>query len=126
MQRMHMEAFTQLTREPTEMLVHTCHVDRDVRMLNRSWIEERRHQREFEKLAAKVQLLAGLPAVPHVTHGENVFAKAWGRMIPHHTEAALDVWFDLCAEPHDETTMTHRLQVPTNVCECHWATRECD
>ena len=68
------------------------------RIVDRTRIEVRRHQRVLVRLAEKLRLRAVLPAVPHRLHHLDVFLHPRRRRAPRAAEAALVVALHLAAE----------------------------
>src|SRR5215831_15860901 len=112
MERMDVEAVAELPCQATHVGVHARNVDRHVRVLDRSSVEERRHQGEVVELPLEVWSRTVLPAVPHCADHLNHLAQLRPRMFPFHAEAALVVTLHLSAEPEHETAPRCFLQVP--------------
>ena len=68
----------------------------------RAGIDGRDHQRVLVELAPVVQPVAGLPALPDRTHGQNIVAQPTHRRVPGRAEAPLDVGLDLSTQAEDE------------------------
>ena len=74
-------------------------VDRDLRVRDRSRIEQRYVQADFIMLAVKRGLFTILPGVPDSVHGLHVFPHPGARGGPFDPVAAFDVGLDLRTEP---------------------------
>jgi hypothetical protein len=96
-------------------------------MGDRARVEERRHQRQLVILAAEIQRLVGLPGMPQRPDRLDLFAQlAHYGFRPGHAETALDMGFDLGAQPQDKTALGSLGQVPGQVSQVSRAAGESD
>jgi hypothetical protein len=110
------EAVARFAGQTRQARVNAGNEDGDGGVLDRSRVEERRHEGELVVLAAEVEALAGLPAVPNGAYGLDLFAQlAGGAVGPGQAKAALDVGLDLGAQAEDEAPARLRRQVPGRV-----------
>jgi hypothetical protein len=71
---MDVEAVAYFAREPGQTGVDARYVDRDLRMLYRARVEERRHEGVVKELALEIQGSLGLERLPDRAYGQNVLA----------------------------------------------------
>ena len=121
---MDVEAVADLTREPGETGVDAGYVDRDLRMLYRAGVEERRHEGVTVELALELEGSFGLERLPDRTQGQDVLPEARRGPIPGHGEAAGYVGFDLRAEAEHEAALGEVLEVPGGLRRLHGGARE--
>ena len=121
---MDVEAVAGLAREPGEAGVDAGYVDRDLRVLYRAWVEERRHEGVPVELALEVQGSFGLERLPDRPQGLDVLPEARGGPLPGHREAAGYVGLDLRAEAEQEAALGEVLEVPGGLRHLHWGARE--
>src|SRR5271167_2595890 len=79
-----------------------------------------RHERVLIEVAAKVQRLVVVPAVPDCVHRGDELTHPSSGTAPRHAEPAFDVRLDLGTQPEHEFARTERLQV---VGDCRHAHR---
>ena len=123
-ERVHVQAVADLPRDPAHVLVHAGDEDGDLRMRDRSGVEERRHQIEAIELALEGQLGPVLPAVPDVPEGQDDLAHLRSGRLELHREAALVVPLYLRAQAQHEAAIGGVLQIPCDVGEDHRASRK--
>src|SRR5262249_33609238 len=88
-------------------------VDRNLRTIDRSGIEEGRHQGQLVVFPAEVKLRAILPGVPECSDGEDLLAQLSGNGFrPSQAEAPLDMRLDLGPKPKYEAPAGLGGQVP--------------
>jgi hypothetical protein len=81
--------------------------------------EHGRHQGVGVELAAELERLALVPAIPDGAHREDELAHARGRLAPGHAEALGDVGTDLGAEAQDEAPLRVGVQVVPGLSQRH-------
>ena len=111
--RMHDQPIGHLAGQAGHAGADAGQVDRDLRVVDRSGVEERRHQRQPIVLAAKRRAGAGLPGLPRGVQDGDVLAHPCHRPVrPRHPEAPLDVRAHLRSEAEDEAAAGQVCQVP--------------
>src|SRR5918996_3027586 len=101
-ERMDVQPLAHLAGHAAHVLVDAGDVHGDFGMLDRPWIEERRHEVEPVELSLEIQLGPVLPAIPDRPQRQHDLAHARRRRLPLHGEPALVVPFDLRAQAQDE------------------------
>src|SRR5215218_4329647 len=96
------EAVTELAGQGRQPGVDAGYVDRDLRVLYGTGVEERRHERVPVELALEAQRPLGLEGVPDGAESHNVLAQPRDRPVPRHGEAALHVRLYLGSETEYE------------------------
>src|SRR3989442_14064590 len=99
---MDVEAVRQLARGAADQRVDAGDPDRNPRMVARSAVEHRIHQREFVELTLVGRLLAGLEGLPNGTQATDVVGQARYRRVVRHRVAPLDVSAHLGTEAEME------------------------
>src|SRR3989441_11830482 len=99
---MDVQSVAEFSREHAHPRVHAGEENRNLRMLDRTGIEEGRHEVDLVELAFEFQSLASLPRTPdrpqrayHLSH-----AGDWG--LPLHPETPLDVALHLTSQTEDQ------------------------
>src|SRR5439155_5804181 len=123
---MRLDAVGDLCGRAKHPLVDRGEVDRDARVIDRSRIEERRHEVEVIEVALEREAMLVLEGAPDVAERGHVLLDALRRSVVRHGEAALDVRADLRAEPEIETAAARLLDGPGVHRGDHWAARERD
>ncbi len=110
------KAIRQLAGQACQAGVNPGNIDGDVRVADRTRIEERRHEGQLVVLAAEIKRLAGLPGMPEGPDSLDLLAQlADNRLGPGHAEAPLDVRLDLRPQTEDEAPFGGLRQVPGGV-----------
>jgi hypothetical protein len=126
MERVHVEAVADLPGEVGEAGIDACDVDRDLWLLYRARVEERRHEGVAVEVPLEVQRPLGLERLPDRTQGQDVLAQPRDRPVPGHREAAGYVGPDLRAEAQHEASIREVLEVPGRLGRLHRGAREGD
>src|SRR6516225_7924759 len=117
---MRVEPVTVLAGKPQDVLIDTRNVNRN-RMIMGPRREERGHERKVIVLPLKCELLAPFrPAFEDRLQREDIFAQLRHRCFPFYPIAPLDMAFDLCPKPQNETSLRQGGQVPRRVRHRHW------
>src|SRR5215207_10385002 len=119
MERVDVETVAEFAGQSCKTGVDACYVDRDLRMLYRAGIEERRHEGVPVELAFELQGTFSLERFPDRAQGHNVLAQPRGGPVPGHREAAGYVGLDLRAEPEDEASIGEVLEIPGRLGRLH-------
>src|SRR5712691_11892211 len=101
-ERVDVQAVAHLARDPAHVLVHARDVHGDLRVLDRSGVEERRHQVEAVELPLEVELGPVLPGIPNGPERLDDLAHLRPGRLELHREAPLVVALHLRAEAEDE------------------------
>jgi hypothetical protein len=111
---MGVETFAQFSGELAHASIHTVDKNWNSMIVVRRRAEKRRHQREIEKLALKIESGLILPAFPDRSHGKDPLAHFLHRSFPLDAEATLVMTFYLGAEAKNEATRpkTRRTRKP--------------
>jgi hypothetical protein len=120
----HVEAVADFAGHARHPRIHRGHVDRNVRMLYGSRIEEGRHEVEAVGLAAEVEWDAVLPRFPDGAEGLDHLAEPRPRRLPREREAPLVVRLHLRTQPQHEAATRDLLQIPRGVRHDDRAARE--
>src|SRR5499433_240867 len=123
-ERMHVHAVAELARDAAHVGIDRGDHDGDLRMLDGSRVEERRHDVEGVELPLEVQFGAVLPAVPDGPDGPHRLRHLGPRRLELYGEATLVVRLDLAAEPQDEAAPRGLLEIPRDHGRDHGAPRE--
>ena len=118
------EAVGNLTGRTAHARIHPGEVDRDIRVIDGTRVEERVDQLETVELAFVVRARAVLKRVPNRAHAADVVGHARGRVIEGHGETALDVRPYLRTQPQVQAAAGIALQVPGGLRHREWRARE--
>src|SRR5262245_25095460 len=105
------DAFAELAGQPAHGRVDRRHRHRDLRVLDRPGVEERRRIRVAVVLADERRLGAVLPRIPDSAQSEDVLAHARDRRRPVNGEAFLVVLAHLAADAEPEASLREALQI---------------
>jgi len=117
MKRMRVEAFAQLTGKLAHPRIYSGDKNRNTRILVRLRTEKRRHQRQLEKLALKIEPGAVFPAIPNGSDRQNDFADFFHWLFPFDAETPLIVPFHLCAETENKPASGVPREIPGDLRE---------
>jgi hypothetical protein len=120
------EAVADLAGQGRQTGVDAGDVDRDLRVLYRTGVEERRHEGVPVELALEVQRLASLERIPDGAQSAYVLAQPRDGSVPGHGEAAPYVRFDLSTEAEDEASVGEVLEIPGSLGYLHRGAGESD
>ena len=87
-------------------------------------MEKWRHQCVLVEVAAKVELLPGVPAVPNGFGRQNHLAHSSSGLRPFHRETLSYMGSDLTAQTQSEATLRHQLDIIGAICKVHRVSSE--
>ena len=126
--RVQTQTIAQLARGARHVAVHRCEVDGNVRVLDRTRVEEGWKECELVVLALEIlRVLSVLEGLPHRAQALDVLAHARARgRAPRRRVAPLVVRLHLRAQTESEASAGKALQIPCDLSRCHRAPRECN
>ena len=110
--RMRTQAIRDFAGHPAHHRIDGCHVDRNIRELDRAGIEQRHHQRQLVMRSLVIEGNAVLPAAPDRAHGQHIVSHPRARRVERQAITANDVAAHLAAETQNEAALRKFGQRP--------------